>query len=61
MSLSPKKVSKVKAFNADSSFSIEGMDNRRLNIFGLLCLRRSLPLDTFWIADVLECKKLLIY
>ena len=27
MSLTPKKVSKVKAFDADSSFSIEGMDN----------------------------------
>ena len=27
MSLTPKKVSKVKAFDVDSSFSIEGMDN----------------------------------
>ena len=27
MSLTPKKVSKVKAFDADSSFSVEGMDN----------------------------------
>ena len=26
LSLTPKKVSKVKAFDADASFSIEGMD-----------------------------------
>ena len=54
MSLTPKKVSKVKAFDADSSFSIEGMDN---GSFAIASNKKELKQLMKSVADVVYYEK----